>query len=232
MKAKRALIIANGDIPRENIVRDILRTCDTIVCADGGARHARRLGIRPDVILGDLDSLPFSARRFFSRGSGTGRRRGVPVIRIPDQESTDLEKAIAHCIRGGFREAAVIGATGDRADHSTLALGCFRKFGGKIRLELVDRAGTLTLLKKRTVIPTDGGELFSLIPLGRCAGVTLGNVLYGLKGAVLETGVREGVSNRALGKRVRVSYRTGLLLLYRFHGDGGGIPGGRTGRAR
>lgn len=216
-RLKRALVIGNGDIPRKDILLPLARSSDYIVCADGGARHARRLGIRPDVILGDLDSLSPSSRGFFSGTTGNRRRRGVPVVEIADQESTDIEKALLHLLRKGAREVVLTGATGSRIDHSCLALGCFKKFGRRISMQIVDRAGTVTALNKKTRLTMEPGEHFSLIPLGRCSGVTLENARYRLKGSLLEQGVRDGVSNEALGTRVSVRYRTGILLLYRFH---------------
>lgn len=224
----RALIIANGDLPDRRIIGEVLRSCRYVVCADGGARHAMRLGIRPDIILGDFDSLRDPIRRHFSSSGGRARRR-VRILPVPDQESTDLEKAIRHCIGRGVRQATVVGATGARSDHSSLALGCFRKFGRRIELRIIDRAGTITMPARDTCIPLEEGEPFSLIPVGRCAGVRLENALYPLRDEALEPGVREGVSNRALGGPVRLRYRTGVLLLYRFHrkGHGGRVRGKR-----
>lgn len=212
----RALILANGEIPRTAVMRSVAKGCHYVVCADGGARHALRLGIRPDVILGDLDSLTTAMRKRYRHLRG--RSRTAPrIIHIPDQESTDLEKAISHCIRIRCAEAVVCGATGTRIDHSSLALGIFRKFRKKIVLSLVDRSGTVTMLDRKASIPLEPGDKFSLIPLGRCTGVTIRNARYPLSDEILETGAREGVSNEALLRQVTVRYRTGTLLLYRFH---------------
>ncbi|MCI8520925.1 MAG: thiamine diphosphokinase, partial [Clostridia bacterium] len=52
----RALIIGNGDIKNyDNVMRKIGKT-DLIICADGGYNHAKKMGITPDVLIGDLDS--------------------------------------------------------------------------------------------------------------------------------------------------------------------------------
>ncbi|HLB00126.1 MAG TPA: thiamine diphosphokinase [Bacteroidota bacterium] len=205
--ASVACIIAGGDIPADSLVVKLARSADLVVCADGGARHASRLGIRPDVILGDLDSLTPAGRRRFHR---------VIIRRFPDQESTDLEKAIRYCVSLKIAGAVIAGAAGDRLDHSTSALGCFRKFGRKIRLMLVDRAGSLTLLGPDEKIPMKRGETFSLIPLDRCRGVRLDGARYPLCGETLQLGVREGISNAATGVSVRVRHSGGTLLLYRL----------------
>jgi len=200
-------VIAGGDLPDGPLVKRIARSAEMVVCADGGARHARRLGIRPDLILGDLDSLPPAVRRFF---------RGVTVRRVPDQESTDLEKALKHCISIGAVAAVVLGAIGDRIDHSAGALGCFRRFGKKLRLTVVDRTGTISLLGRDETLPSYRGERFSLIPLDRCTGVRLDGARYPLRGEPLRLGVREGIGNSATGRSVRVRHTGGTLLFYRM----------------
>jgi thiamine pyrophosphokinase len=202
-----ALVIANGDVPGRALVRGIAAKADVVICADGGARHALRLGIRPHLILGDLDSISASIRRQFS---------DVEILRIPEQESTDLEKAIRYCLRQQIGAVTIAGAIGDRLDHSTGALGCFRKFGRKIRISLVDRAGTLSLLGRDETIAMRRGERFSLIPVGRCPGVRTEGARYPLGGETLQLGVREGISNCATRKSVRVRHAGGTLLLYRM----------------
>ena len=204
-----ALIIASGDLPRSSLVRKLARSAGLVVCADGGARHAMRLGITPDAILGDLDSLSRAARRHF---------RDVPVIFIADQDSTDLEKAVGFCLGRNFRSVHAVGTFGSRIDHTTGSLGCFRKFAPGVLLTLHDREGSLSLLPRRSRLKTAKGERLSLIPLERSEGITTKNLRYALKDEVLELGVREGISNEAMGATVALSYRKGTLLVYRFHG--------------
>ena len=203
-----ALIIANGPLPQGRIVKQLAASADLIVCADGGANHARRLRMTPDVILGDLDSVTASTKKFYAR---------VPALFIGDQYSTDLEKAIVFCIGRRARAAEIIGALGERIDHSTASLGCFVRFRDKIRLRFHDAHGVLTLIDKRISLTARKGQKLSLIPLQRCTGITTSNLRYELKNAVLELGVREGVSNEAVSGRVSISVRTGTLLLYQFH---------------
>jgi thiamine pyrophosphokinase len=188
-------------------VRKLARGADLVVCADGGANHARRMKITPTVILGDLDSISVSTKRFF---------RKIPLLQIKDQESTDLEKAIGFCIARHAPCADVVGATGDRIDHSTGGLGCFKKFGRRIELRMYDTVGFLSLVRGTSHLKMKKGETLSLIPLERCRGVSTRNLLYRLSNDVLELGVREGISNEATSSLVRVSVKSGTLLLYRF----------------
>ena len=203
-----ALIIANGLIPTITIVRRLVSSADIIVCADGGANHARTLHLTPNVILGDLDSLSPSTKKTFNH---------IPLLYIEDQESTDLEKAIEFCIQRNISTVDIIGATGDRLDHTTGSLGCFKKYGRDIELRIIDTVGRLQCINKSITFTANVGEKISLIPLDRCSGVTTKNLKYPLTNAVLELGVREGVSNEAVSSKVTVRVMKGTLLLYRFH---------------
>lgn len=202
-----ALIIANGALPSRRVIQKLVSSAEIIVCADGGANAARRLHIKPDVILGDLDSIVPSTRKFF---------HGTPLLQIDDQNSTDMEKALTYCTERGVKSVDVVGATGDRLDHTTGNLGCFKKFGNQMQLRFVDSFGELALIRSSVKLLMDIGDKLSLIPLERCTGVTTSNLKYLLHNDLLELGVHEGISNEAVGKEVTISVQHGTLLLYRF----------------
>ncbi len=206
-----ALILANGEHPPGPVVRALAGQARLIVCADGGAAHAVRLGVRPTIILGDLDSLSRTARKALP---------DVPLLYIDDQESTDLEKAVRFCIRSGFRSIAITGGLGSRIDHSTGALGLFKKFRNACELTLYDTVGMLTLLPRSARLTTRRGEQLSLIPLDHCRGISTTNLLYPLRNESLRLGVREGISNVALARHSTIRHKAGTLLLYRFRDNG------------
>jgi thiamine pyrophosphokinase len=204
----KALIIANGSLPAKAIVTRFVRQAEYIVCADGGANHARRLRVLPDIILGDLDSITPSTKRHFRR---------IPLLRIADQESTDLEKALTFCVERRFTRADILAATGDRIDHSTGTLGCFKKFGRKIPMRLIDQAGIIQLVGASLELHLRTGDQVSLIPLERCTGITTKNLKYALSNESLELGVREGISNVATAPDIAIRCRKGILLCMTFH---------------
>ena len=215
---KNALIIANGDVPSMQRMRSMKLLRSTIICADGGANHARRLGITPNVILGDLDSISSSTERFFA---------GVPLLHIEDQNSTDLEKAISFCIERNIPHVDIVGVTGSRLDHATGALGCFKRFGEKISLRIIEETTTITMVQKEMRMRMRRGEKLSLIPLDRCTGITTTNLKYPLKSGTLELGVRDGISNESTDTNVTIHVRNGTLLVYLY--DKKKLPQGHEG---
>lgn len=206
----KALIIANGSIPKIKKVRNILKKSDLVICADGGANTASKISIKPDVIIGDFDSVTENTLKYF---------KNVEKIKIEDQDSTDLEKAIIYCINHGYKNIDIIGATGRRTDHTIGNLGCFRKFRGKVNLKMIDSNGEIILIDKKVKIKSSIGEIISLIPLERCTGINTKNLKYPLVNGILELGVQEGTHNIAVGRSVTIEVKNGTLLLYRVENN-------------
>ena len=202
-----ALIIADGLNPPGNILRSLCRHKDLIVCADGGANQARKSGVHPDIILGDLDSVSSPTLRKF---------RKIPLMFVDDKNTTDLEKAILYCLSRGARSITITGGLGTRIDHATGSLGCLRKYSDRCAMTLYDSLGFLLPVKTSLRIQTRVGERISLIPLTRCTGITTKNLKFPLKKESLELGKREGISNEATSSSVSVRLKRGTLLLYRF----------------
>ena len=202
---KKALLICNGSMPKQASIAPLLREKPFIVCADGGANKSRRLGIRPDLIIGDFDSITSSTKKYFSR---------VPSIRLGSQDSTDLEKALDHLLKLDIRNADVLGATGGRPDHMLSNFSILKKYRKKISLRFIDPYGTLQIIEGRYKLNLPVGSLISLIPLGRCDGITTIGLKYALSNETLELGVREGTSNEVLASPVTINVKKGCLLIF------------------
>ena len=108
---KTTVILAAGDFPRKGgAAWKLLATAKRVVACDSAAdAYRRRFRKWPDVIIGDLDSLS----RLPSHVS-----RPSSLVRVPDQDTNDLEKAMSYCAQQGWRNPVIVGATGKREDHA------------------------------------------------------------------------------------------------------------------
>ncbi len=206
----RAIIIAGGKAQNEAWQRWV-RGGDWIIGADGGAAQALAWGLAPDLVIGDMDSLPEQARAILER-------QGCRLIEHPRaKDETDLELALAHAVQEGAQEIVVLGALGGRLDHllANVLLLALPSLAG-VPVRIVEGDQQALLLRGGEAVEMDGaeGDLVSLIPLGGDAcGVSTRGLVWGLDGGTLEFGSSRGVSNEMASGRFRVEVGEGLLLV-------------------
>ena len=125
----RTVILAAGEFPRKggDAWKLLVGATRVVACDSAADAYRRRFRKWPTVVIGDLDSIvpsPSLATGTVTDDSSAnasrrGRRRyGVTVVRIPDQNTNDLEKAINYCAQQGWRRPVIVGATGRREDHT------------------------------------------------------------------------------------------------------------------
>jgi thiamine pyrophosphokinase len=204
---KRALVIANGEPPKKQLLQSLARESGVVICADGGANTALKFRILPDVIVGDLDSIHAEALVKFHK---------VPTYEDRDDESTDLEKAIAWALKQKYDHIVVIGASGRRIDHSVGNLGVLPKFYPDAVIRFIDDLGELVYVGRGITFDAKRSDVISLIPLSRCEGITTQGLKYALDDEALELGVREGTSNVVVNTPVTIKVQKGHLLLYKL----------------
>ena len=107
MKKTDTVILAAGDFPRKGgAAWGLLAGAKRVVACDSAAdAYRRRFGKWPFALVGDLDSV-------------RARRAPCRVVHDADQDTNDLEKAVAFCRAQGWRDAVIVGATGRREDHT------------------------------------------------------------------------------------------------------------------
>ena len=156
---KSAVILGNGAFPRKAYPRYILSCADYLVCCDGAIRHLDRLGIVPDAIVGDLDSIPRSLRRKYS---------GI-VQHCPDQETNDLTKAFRflreHCQDADFIH--ILGATGLREDHTLANISLLTEYakeldGSSQSIDMVSDFSTMIPLTASSSLEVGKGRKVSI----------------------------------------------------------------------
>ncbi|MDX1931143.1 MAG: thiamine diphosphokinase [Capsulimonadales bacterium] len=206
-----AVLVANGVLTDEAALRLRVAAADAdlLVGVDGGTYHLLRLGLLPHAVTGDFDSLAETDRRRLAE-------QGVRVFPTPDQDYTDLDKAIAASLAEfGATKIRVFAATQGRLDHVFSVLSTIIKYGDRADLRLVDEDGETWLVRRSVTISdrTLPGRTLSLLAMGRVEGITLTGVRWPLTGESLEPGVRDGTLNLVTEETVSLSVTSGPLLL-------------------
>ena len=203
----QAIVFANGELGTYTPVSACLGQVDLIICADGGTRHALALGLVPDVVIGDLDSMEDGARQRVERF-------GTRVIAYPRaKDETDLELALLYAVEQGATEIVVWGAQGGRIDHelgNLLLLAHPRLSGVDVRICCGNQQ--VLLVRDRVVLEGQVGDLLSLLPIGGDAhGVSSSGLEYALEDETLWFGPARGVSNVFVSSTACVCVRDGVL---------------------
>lgn len=205
----RTVIFANGILPDLDAARRLLRNGDVIICADGGTRHALALGLRPQAVIGDLDSLT-------AADLAALQKIGVPVRQHPvDKNETDLELALKHAAESHSESILVVGGLGGRADQTIANLALITAPGIRdLPVRLDDGVEEAFFCRDRASIVGQAGEVVSLIPWGGAVqGVRTEGLRWPLHGEDLAAYASRGLSNELSGERAAVSVEAGLLLI-------------------
>jgi thiamine pyrophosphokinase len=204
----KAIVFANGQFAPPGDLAARIAAADLLVAADGGLSHFRTLDLLPDLLVGDLDSLP-------SEQAEALEEAGVEVRRHPpEKDQTDLELALLEAAQRGSDEAEVLGGLARRWDHSlaNLLLPALPALSN-LRITFLHGEQRIFLIRHSIEIEAPAGTRLSLIPIGGDAqGVRTEGLAYPLAGETLAFGSSRGVSNEIEGKAARVQLETGFLL--------------------
>lgn len=200
------MIVANAPWMWQPWSVELVRGAAGVVAADGGANHLARIGVRPEVVVGDLDSIRAGVRAWI------GEDR---CVLRDDQEHTDLHKAFAYLVNElGSHRAIVLAAAGGRQDHALEALGVLARWAGRGAFEMRDGSCRIVPVRWQRVFATFPEQTVSLLPWGRCEGVRTHGLHWELADEALDVTRRTGVSNRAVGSQVKVRVHAGTLLVF------------------
>jgi thiamine pyrophosphokinase len=207
----RIVIFANGILTDPDRLRSHLHPSDRIFCANGGTEHALSLDLRPEVIIGDLDSL---SAELVSRMEA----EGAAIHRYPAaKDQTDLELAFQQAMVAEPDEILLVTALGKRLDQMLAnILLLTRPEYASAQLTLVDGAQWVTLLRPQQHLTVNGqpGDTLSLIPMTtKVKNVNLTGVAWPLEQATLSLGSTLSISNQLAGHQAGVLIGEGMVLL-------------------
>ena len=206
---QRIIIFANGEIPRLENARFLLQADDYIICADGGARHALELGLTPNLVIGDMDSIDKQQWQKL-------KDAGVPIELFPrDKNETDLELALDRAIELEPKVLLIIGALGGRLDQTfgnTALLSDARLSAVDVRLD--DGVEEIFFCRDQEEVRGRSGDIVSLIPWGNpVQGVQTQGLKWQLHSETLFPERTRGISNEMTSEVASVKIESGLLLV-------------------
>lgn len=202
----RCMVIGSVALADRTVFEEYPPESFYIICADGGADTAKTYGIKPNLLIGDFDSLQGDLPE------------GVEAIRLkPEKDDTDMMAAVREGLRRGFQDFVLLGALGgERFDHSIANLCVLQYLAEQgCHAVLADRNISVLLLKSgRMVLRGLVGATFSAFPFG-CAVCTVSyeGMKYPLDEYPLRSNFPLGVSNQIMEDPARVVVHSGDALI-------------------
>lgn len=205
-----AVLLVGGAVHPSQALRRRLQAADLVVAADGGLRHAEPLGLMPQLLVGDMDSVDAATLASFP---------DLPREPHPaEKDELDLELGLAVCRRRGAERVLVVGGLSGRLDQTLatcLIVQAFHQGGDEegVDCEVDDGLRRLWPLRRGEVrrLPLQPGRGFSLLALDAQAVVSLSGARYPLERSTLARGSGRGVSNVAMGE-VRIELHEGAMV--------------------
>lgn len=209
----KILIVSGGSIEDEFAKEWITQyQPDFIIVADSGMEFMRRVGLKPDMIIGDFDSVKADTLDFFKEQSGIVFKELNPV-----KDDTDTEFAIRQAISLGAKEITILGATGTRLDH---VLGNVALLGiglqEQVAIQLVDAHNRIRMIDKSLYLTKaeQFGNFVSLLPYsGEVKHVTLKGFKYPLEAYTMGSFSSLGISNEIVEEKAEILFEEGILLV-------------------
>jgi thiamine pyrophosphokinase len=202
----RIIIFANGELPDIEKARALIKADDYIICADGGTRHALALGLKPNLIVGDLDSVTEVELK----------RADAKVIQYSrDKDKTDLELALMHALELKPASIMIVAALGNRLDQTlgNIALLSDGRLS-KLDCRFDDGAVEAFFCRGQSKVGGRRGEIVSLIPWnGEVKGIRTNGLRWQLSHETLYPNKTRGISNEMMSNVAEVEIESGLLLI-------------------
>ncbi len=208
---KRALVLANGEWEdNQGFFHKLRDNVDTLVCADGGAEYAMKLGLKPDRIFGDLDSIDPVVKKKYEMME-------IEFVLFPvEKDKTDTHLVLDYLIDEGYQEILIGGALGGRPDHlmgNLMLLTYCHKHG--VKAILVSPTVEIQVVESELAIHKHNGDTFSLIPVDESIeGVTLTGFKYPLTDAKVSRESTLGISNIIITDSAKVVIGRGRAFAF------------------
>ena len=198
------VILANGAFPIHPIPLIILVGAGTVICIDGSANSLEALDLMPHIIIGDMDSFEETKSEF----------KGLK-IHDPNQDNTDLEKALDWAVMNCIEDITILGATGLREDMTLANHYILFDFFDKLNIEMVTDHFTITGHRGQKSFDSFPGEVVSFFPQRFGTVVTTTALKYPLNDTVLDPSAR-AISNQSLGDTFSMN-ASEPILVFRGH---------------
>jgi len=201
--SSKTIILADGRFPRHEIPKGYLKDAERIICCDGSAESLLKAGYIPEAIVGDMDTLK----------KGIARRFSDRIYRDKSQETNDLTKAVKWCVKRGFKDIIILGATGKREDHTIGNISLLAEYVKDADVVMVTDTGIIRPFRESCYVTSYPGQQVSIFSIDPANEITSKGLKFPLKNRKTENWW-VATLNEAVGKSFSLEFNSGPVIVY------------------
>lgn len=186
---------------------------DYCIAVDGGLSYCGILGVEPDKIIGDFDSVSDQEKEALSLIRSQAPDRVITLV--PEKDDTDMLAALKYGLELGYRDFRIYAGTGGRLDHTLANIQCLLYLKNRDAVGyLMDGTGMILVLQNESVhFRREMEGILSLFSLeNKAKGVTIQGMKYPLEGYTMTNDYPIGISNEFIGEPAAISVEEGRLV--------------------
>ncbi|MCB2288402.1 thiamine diphosphokinase [Clostridium sp. CS001] len=205
----KVIIISGGKPPSKELLLQEVTEDTFLIAADSGANCLYKYNIKPDLLLGDFDSIDRDVLEYFKKSNCT------MDVYPTEKDFTDTEIAVKKALSMKPSEIVFLGCTGSRVDHLLGNIGMLKIcLQNGVNAYVKDENNNIRLTSSSTSLRGTGGQIFSLQAYGdEVTQLTIEGAKYSLNNYNLKIGESITISNEFLGDIVNLKFKTGTLMI-------------------
>jgi len=199
------VILVNGEFPEHQIPLNILSQSKNLICCDGAVNKLDEIGLIPNKIIGDMDSINHTLKIKYAE----------KLIQFDRQTDTDLEKALKFCIDSNYKSVKIIGISGERDDHFLSNIFLCWNFSNQINIEMFSNFGEFNFIFGTKNFNSFKGQQISIFSQSKTNKITTSGLKYHLKNESLSY-LYSGISNESIGDVFSIKVSNESLMIYKL----------------
>lgn len=204
--SKKCMIIGNSKkVCKEKLIKLMNLGFSKIICADGSVNKLLKYGIRPDVLIGDFDSVSQKSLRKLNETT--------EIIKNDNQNNTDIEKALDYAIQNGYDEAVLLSVIGKRIDHSLNNISILLKYFNRISVLIYTKDSIIKVIEGSFRLNCAINDRVSIFSFNPNVLISTKGLKYPLMKETLYFGERESISNIAETEMVEIESLNGCSIV-------------------
>ena len=200
MKKEKIILVVNGNLFKKNLLLKFLKNYDSIICTDGSANKIINLGLKPNYILGDLDSIYKKNIKKYKKN----------IIELENQNYSDLYKSLLWIKKSKIKQIDIIGIDGKRIDHSIANFNIILEYISFIDITIFTEYGNIYTVNKKRIFKNCYNKNISIFSASEKNKINTNGLQYELDNHELKR-IYSGTLNKAINNTITIKTEKTIL---------------------